>query len=198
MNILEKDIEDLVFDSLKLNKKDLLIKRGFWSLNKYEIFDRQLDLGSYGRLDMIGIGYNRHHQEIGSKKTLKIGVFELKKAEINLSTYMQAARYCKGLQRLVEDQFPDYFLEFEVILIGTSIDTKAEGFIYLPDLISNLSIYTVKLDLENGITFKSESGYKLSNEIIPKAKCGLLKNIKSLLLSQTKNYVYQDLDDLPF
>lgn len=156
MNVLEKEIEDLIYDSLKQGKSKILVDRGLRPICWFDTFKRQLDLGDYGRLDLVGFRYE-HIDVDGDKKVLNIGVFEIKKGEVNNDTYIQAIRYCKGLQHYIGDKYPCLTLTFKIILIGTSVSKS--DFVYLTDFTPNLSIYTTRIDLEKGVTFKLEQAY---------------------------------------
>lgn len=191
MNVLEKELEDLVYDCLKNNKASLLSDRGLWPVKRYSIFERQLDLGAYGRLDMVGFGYNPFNHETGEDKTLRVGIFEFKKGEINYSTFIQAIRYCKGIEQYVNSRYDYLNIEFKIYLIGTSICHS--DFCYLPDFLNNLSIYTTHIDLEKGIVFKSEEQYSLPEASLPKPNLKLESVIKRHILHEIKEKVHSEL-----
>lgn len=159
MMFSEKNIEDLIAKSINDGKIQELSKRGLYGLYKYERFFRQVDLGSYGRLDLAAINYNRNEQDSGCLKRLNVAVIEIKKGEINTGTLMQATRYCKGIDHLLQKN--KMCANFEIFLIGTSI-CKSD-FCYVPDIFQNVRIYTVDIDLEKGVNFNCESGYCLSD-----------------------------------
>lgn len=214
MNILEKELEDIIYDTIK--QKDGLKKlynRGLWGIGRYDIFARQSNLGDYGRLDMVGFKFYKETDGESYCKTLKIGVFELKKGEINASTFFQAVRYCKGIEKYVDEYYSDLNLnlEFEIVLIGTSICKKGD-FIYLADFMDNLTLYTTKISLDKGITFHTERGYCLTDtKCVPldkslhnnmsnyikeylRTSLGIQKNIEEI----ENITISSDEDDLPF
>jgi len=186
MNILEKELEDLVFETLQSGKVDLLVKRGLRNIGKFSVISRQLALGDYGRLDMVGFNYDTHNQTIGRKR-LEVGIFELKKGEINFETLKQAMRYCKGIQHYLDDTMPIFDIDFTITLIGTSI-CKSD-FVYLADYMDMLTIYTTKLDLEKGITFQKESHYKIIKAKLPTENSQVENSIKRMILNKIKTKV---------
>jgi len=214
MNILEKELEEIIYETIKqkdgLNK---LYERGLWSIKKYDVFARQSNLGDYGRLDMVGFKFYKETDGYSYIKTLRVGVFELKKGEINASTFFQAIRYCKGIEKYIDYHYKgiDLNLEFEIALIGTSICKKGD-FIYLPDYMNNLALYTTKLSLDQGITFHTERGYCLTDANCAPIDKSLHNNMQNYIkeylrttlgiqkgINEIENItISSDEDDLPF
>lgn len=181
MNILEKHLEDLIYDNIKDGNVDLLSRRGLYFLKKYKAYKRQLELGDYGRADLVGFDYNPYSEYYRNcSKILDVGVIEIKKDEININTFLQAIRYCKGIQKYLEHRFPTIQPEFKIFLIGTTISVT--DFCYVTDFVSNLSIYTTKIHLEHGIHFHEECEYSVSNATLSKGDAKfesfLFENIK--------------------
>lgn len=185
MEFSEKKIEDLIINSIHSGNIIKLHVRGLYGLTNYDKFFRQLDLGDYGRLDLVGLKYNRYRQEVGCVKSFDVCVIEIKKGEINYNSYIQAIRYCKGISVMLDKI--KMTANFEIILIGTSVCTS--DFIYLPDFVENLKIYTVNLDLEKGITFKNEYGYEQSNAKNIKIPTEIYIDVQEYIYSQIKDYV---------
>ena len=159
MIISEKDIEDLIVKCIKNGDSHKLHERGLDGLYHYDKFFRQFDLGDYGRLDLAAVKYDPCDQSKYCQKKLNVVVIEIKKGEINIGAFLQAIRYCKGIEHLLDRYNLD--VNFKIKLIGTSV-CKSD-FVYLPDFFYSLDIYTVHLDLDTGITFKNERGYHLTN-----------------------------------
>lgn len=151
MNILEKEIEDVVWDAISKDKK-ILLERGL-ELHCKKYF-RQLDLGEYGTPDIIGCSAS------DETKSAHIEVIELKKDTINVYTLLQAVRYAKAVSLIFEDY---NYIDFELILVGKSLDFS-DSFCYLPDVLLDVKIYTYSIDLEKGITFKCHTGWSLQND----------------------------------
>lgn len=138
MKFLEKDLEQIIFEA---NPKDLK----FINLCSYK--KRQLKIPGHGVADLVLFEkiYQKHADNKKCKVEiedvgLKITVCELKKDKIGISAFLQAIRYCKGLQ--------DYFISrnffsfiFEIVLIGKDLD-KTGSLMYMPDLI-NISTNTL-------------------------------------------------------
>lgn len=186
MNISEKMIEDLIHNAIEGGKQFELVKRGFCSISQYDLFLRQVDLGSYGRLDLVGMSYLKNDQYKGlGYRRINVGVIEIKKGEVNINTFLQAIRYCKGIERVLKN----FKLKgnFTISLVGTSVCHS--DFIYLPDFLPQLSIYTVSLDLENGITFNVHKEYSLTN---PKQM-----TLQKEVLYKVKNYL-QDITRIQY
>ena len=156
MNFIEKDLEDVIFES---DKKELE-KRGLWITGKLY---RQLRIGNYGTADLVE--FNR----IPRCRGANITIYELKQNEINIDSFLQAIRYAKGISRYLEFRNVSFEYEISIILIGKKINDKG-SFLYLPDIIpTNISslyflrtfVYAYEYD---GIHFKKEDGYKLTHE----------------------------------
>lgn len=188
MQFSEKAIEDLIVNALESGEGDKLIKRGFYSLSGCHLLFRQFNLGDYGRLDLATVAYNTEDQEIGAWKRIRINVIEIKKGEVNYSTFIQAIRYCKGIEKLLEV----YHITplFYITLIGTSMCQS--DFCYLPDFFDNLSIYTISLNLDTGIKFKTEHDYEIKNSKVPYVSVENIHSLRSHMISQTRKKVLQD------
>lgn len=165
MNFLEKDLEDIIFNT----DNEKLCSRGLFIGGKKI---RQPRIGNYGIADIIS--YRKIYLPFARYSFLKIDVWELKKEEINTNTLLQAVRYCKGIKRYLEKYRDFQYFNLNINLIGKHINTN-ETFIYLTDLIGSddelecsqnlneISLYTYEYNFD-GIFFKREHGYCLTNE----------------------------------
>ncbi len=136
MDFLEKDLEDLIWDSYHKNY-EIINNRG---LPMQGTAFRQLNLGSYGIADIVTILMETHrHKGMYPHRILDITVYELKKDQINIETLLQALGYCKGIERHIEDVYDSIFSEvrFEIILVGKTVEINS-NFCYLPDFIGTL------------------------------------------------------------
>jgi hypothetical protein len=189
MNVLEKEIEDIVWEA----KGVQLVERGL-KLRLGAIKWRQLNLGSYGIADIVTTklikktNYKGGHEI--SEWILWVDVIELKKDEINIAAYLQALEYCKGLHRFLRDAINlnvDFSYKFNIILIGKKIDLNS-SFCYMADFVENLQVYTYSIDLEKGVRFRSQRGFcqKESQESIPQSLYDFtnMANLKTLLLNK--------------
>jgi hypothetical protein len=167
MNILEKDLEEIIHNS----SSEELYERGLYLSGKSI---RQLRIGGYGISDLIF--YRREYffdyndrGVFGMTSTLIITVCELKKEKAGISAFLQAVRYTKGIKSYLDKRgFKNYKLE--IVLIAKEIDNSSD-YIFLTDIIkseslrfvNDISNYSVKYCL-NGLSFNLERGYKLINE----------------------------------
>lgn len=149
MNFLEKNLEDIIFNS----PKDELKKRGIDIRGKIK---RQVKIGNYGIADIVSYNINKKFREID------ICVYELKKEKIDANSMMQAFRYCKGIQRYFEARNCNYFVfNFSVCLVGKNICTG--DFCYLNSFLDNVEVLTYDYDFD-GIKFKNCGTYSLREE----------------------------------
>lgn len=169
MKFLEKNLEDILWET----EKSLLYLRGIdefvYNQNVKTKYLRQKRIGNYGICDILKI-------EFISKHTIQFTVFELKKDIVNIGTFLQAIKYVKGIKRYFEFTNRNYEINFDICLIGNSIDFTIE-FIYLTDILKygiNLSIYKYEYSFD-GLFFKKIKGYKLAEE-------GFVKKSKSVFL----------------
>ncbi len=143
--ISEKKLEDIVCEHLngyiKLDGlRDLC--PGYLENHVY----RQLDLGLYGRADIVNV-------QRGSLVTLpKITIIELKKGRVDQASLTQVMKYKAGLKLFIE-RFDGIipFPTIETILIGGDISSN-EDFQVAQTAIGGLSVYTYSID-NGGISF---------------------------------------------
>lgn len=160
MRFLEKDLEEIIFNS---DKKEIL-KRGLY-LPKY--LKRQLRIGNYGIADLVGYELSFDDDSWNGKK-MNINIYELKQDKISVSAFFQAIRYARGVKSYIEKK---HYLKLHntainIILIGRSIDLSSD-ICYLRELISSsafsISLVTYSYDID-GLNFKNHQGYILTNE----------------------------------
>lgn len=156
MTFLEKDLEQIIFETpnSKLKEKGLLIQGEK---------KRQLRIGGYGISDIVTFSRHRKPMTIFDdvQPYLFVNVFELKQNKIDANAMMQAFRYCKGIERYIHSRNKHFDISYGVTLIGKEISLG--DFCYLPCFMGNLHVYTYKYTID-GMTFKKEVGYKLTNE----------------------------------
>lgn len=163
MKFLEKDLEEIIFNA----GNELLSERGLHLMPKLK---RQLKIGNYGIADLIGFQRPIYYFENKCKFLMesgKIQIIELKNDKINVSAFLQAINYLKGIRSYLRKRNinPSNYI-FEIVLIAKNID-KESSFIYLTDLLVSdnfeLTYYTYDYNID-GISFNLESGYVLTNE----------------------------------
>lgn len=163
MNFLEKDLEQILWetDSKKIEERGLY---GISGIKK-----RQLRVGNYGVLDLVTI---KRLETPHGIKYLSITVFELKKDLIDVHTFLQAVRYCKGIISYLEKRNRWEF-ELNIVLVGKSIE-KQTPFVFLTDMfqgndfanysrVNSVNFFTYSYDFD-GIKFHNHSDYKMTNE----------------------------------
>lgn len=148
MTFLEKDLEDIIYNTNNqtLNLVGLPI-RG----KKL----RQVRIGNYGIADLITIERQSYLERV------VVTVYELKKDNIDINSFLQAVRYARGIQ----SWFPNnkkYDLKISLCIIGKSVSVESD-FIYLPSILPNLNMFTYSYDFD-GIKFNEVGGYKLIKE----------------------------------
>lgn len=163
MNFLEKDLEEIIYSA----DKELLAEKGLYISG---ILKRQLRIGNYGTADLVSFARNSHPASQKVNPVLTITIYELKKDKVGISAFLQAIGYAKGIQSYLEKRSFKLDYEFEIVLIGRELDENST-FVYLLELLpcnyhfatSFLLCYTYSYDL-NGIKFKQEYGYSLTDE----------------------------------
>ncbi|QQO97094.1 hypothetical protein Nekkels1_88 [Cellulophaga phage Nekkels_1] len=165
MNILEKDLEEIIYKT-HIEDNKLLWEKGLVTKgNMYQ----QLRIGNYGVADLVTFhkDFSYYHEE----NALFITVYELKKEKAGISAFLQALRYCKGIKTYIE-KFRDknINLSFNIVLCAKKIDTNSD-FIFLSEFMYqnwigaglHLNCYSYEYSL-NGIEFKEEKGYDLTDK----------------------------------
>lgn len=184
MDILEKEIEDVVYEAL-ISDREGLEERGLPIQSGVVL--RQPNLGSYGIADIIVMELHKsksvNRQEgksigFATSRTIGCTIIELKKEVINVGTLIQAVRYCRGIERAfaVSQLQKDIPFYFQIVLIGKKVDTSGD-FVFMADAINNLSLYTYEIDLYKGITFRKHKGYYLSNEDTMRVSESLIRKL---------------------
>ena len=175
MEFLEKNLEDLIFESDRNSLKD----RGLTLQGKVK---RQLRIGNYGIADLVTlhreVDYSIEYGDeivngecvLERKKRTKpvITIYELKKDKIGISAFLQAIGYIKGIQEYIDKRSNKLFFlsehtEYRIVLIGKEIDTKST-YCYLESFLPYhmLKNYTYKYGI-NGLNFTKESGFYLKD-----------------------------------
>ncbi len=165
MDFLEKDLEQIIFNA----DREELSKRGLVVRGRLK---RQLRIGNYGIADLVSIEVEQYpnFSEVGFGHKLNITIYELKKDRIGISTFAQAMKYVKGINRYLKKRYKESNIDwdFKVVLIGREIQEEG-SFVYLPDFLYNknqeelLENYTYSYN-ELGIHFEEHYHYKLVNE----------------------------------
>lgn len=157
MTFLEKNLEDIVFET----PNHLLKERGLPIRGKKF---RQVKIGNYGIADLITLNRQTYVRDNNVFQTLYVTIYELKKDLVDIGAMMQAFRYRKGIECYFDERniFQDIDgIEYHTILIGKEINLNND-FAYTIDAVNELTVYTYLYSF-NGISFKDEYGYSLTN-----------------------------------
>lgn len=167
MNILEKEIEDLVYEVAREDTAPIR-ERGFPMRGKVL---RQVDLGSYGIADLITFRFN--------SQVISLQIIEIKRDDVNAQTLMQAARYAKGAEIFMNKHYPHLakrMLDIEILLLGKKIDLSGD-FPFLLDYTRQARAYTFSLDVFTGLRFLEHKGFV---KTIERETFAIKKNICAL------------------
>ena len=121
--------------------------------------------GNYGIADIVTFRrFFNYHTDY-----LHITVCELKKDSINISTFLQAVRYVKGIERYLKFRKFKHEVRYSIILCGKTINLNSD-LIYLADLVDcsdnklmDINFYTYEFKI-NGLKFEKHNNYKLTDE----------------------------------
>ena len=175
MEFLEKDLEEIIFNSFNEDKGKLLREKGLDIEGK--IF-RKFRIGNYGICDLLTVEKDYeciHRYKYLDKEgkpiykkfffpVLKFTIYELKKDKIGISAMLQSLKYIRGIQRYLKLNNPYLYEQskFEIVLIGKTLDASG-SFYFMPELFNNIKMYTYKYEMD-GLRFKENRDYKLINE----------------------------------
>lgn len=170
MKFLEKDLEQIIFES----GRDSLEKRGLSITGK--LF-RQLRIGGYGIADLVE--FNRPSYDGPNREFFVPGVitvYELKKEQIGIASFLQALHYVKGIQNYLKLKNKNHKYVLKVVLVGRQVDTSG-SFCFISDMLSinnecdgyvwvdNGTISFVTYDYNvDGLYFETHLGYDLNNK----------------------------------
>jgi hypothetical protein len=175
MNILEKEIEEIIYTVLLNYGSEEFLERG---LPISGIPLRQVNLGTYGIADMITVYINGAFK----RRVLHVHIYELKRGVIGIGTLLQASRYYIGVHHFIESKGINKYFDTVLIdtsIIGSSVDLSND-FVFACDQYG-VNAYTFKLDFFDGLTFDRINGYRKSNAAFPdeltQTSIGLIKKL---------------------
>lgn len=135
MDFLEKDLEDILFNS---DARTIRL-RGLTCF-VYNHIHRQVDLKQYGIADLITIHLNEKH--------IHFHVYELKNKVLNPAAFWQIVRYIKGVQHaLSKCNLKNHSLSVSGTIIGRSLDLNTD-LCFLPSIMPLVSMYLYSYTLE--------------------------------------------------
>lgn len=166
MRFLEQDLEEIIYtaDRAELSDRGLGIEGKLY---------RQVKIGNYGIADLISIERIPAYAPDGAYEEdgrLIVTIYELKKEKISVSTFLQALRYARGVERYFNFKGYNFDFELKISLIGKKLDTES-SFCYLPEFMKEaesgnwgtLELITYNYGIA-GISFNNHRGFCLINE----------------------------------
>lgn len=157
MKFLEKDLEDIIYESAKTAQgRESLINRGLDTIEGVNYFSRQVKIGNYGIADLITFWR--------FEKTIQVSVYELKKDAVNIDTLIQCSRYAKGIKRYMNTRFKGCRIHVNCILIGRYIEESSDWVYLFDSVIKNTTVFTYQYGID-GLNFESHiMNYSLIND----------------------------------
>ena len=153
MNFLERNLEDIIYEnSLTKDGREKLRERGLVVEGK---MFRQVDLGGFGRIDLLERGFYMSRKGFLVPYSI---IYELKRNAISEDTIMQACRYVCGIKSNLSNYSSEEASKKRgnpviwIRLIGETCNYNG-GFRYLYSCVNNIDAYTFSYDID-GIHFK--------------------------------------------
>lgn len=149
VKLLEKDLEDLIFEDLVNNNgkgiKNRGLSLGFHKRNVKPTWYRQLNIDPYGIIDIVGF-----YRYCGM---IHVELLELKIVEIKPDHFEQIARYFRGLEIYLQNTFGE---SCQMRISPTLIGEYYSG-CYFQNLV-NISVASYRYTLD-GVTFDLRNGH---------------------------------------
>lgn len=181
MDFKEQTLEDIIWDNAQdLEGRKVLSDRGLYITGTIY---RQVELGSYGRADLVTVDYDSY------KDIINITIYELKKGRIDVNALMQAARYVTALERHgFITEIWKHKVEYKICLIGDSYDSKSD-FAFLYNETKNFDIFTYEYDITGIYFYRVSKWWSQTNEVKNEET---IKTISADLISQIKKISCDD------
>ena len=183
MNILEKEIETLIYESHIIDPNSLR-ERG---LDIYGHILRQVNLGVYGVADIIAFDWVQRSS--WGRNCLNIQIIELKKDVVDVNSLMQAGRYAVGVERFLSKGFnlSNTDIDISIILIGKTIQLSGD-FVFLLSSLPNVSAYEYRLCMKKGITFSGGNSWVKRDEDVVAMKEAIMPLVKDIVKYRKENH----------
>jgi hypothetical protein len=174
MNILEQEIENVVWSAIQANKHEILNERGLPIFNEFS-YITQMELSTYGRADIVGLKV-WPIKPGEQNRTISVHIFELKKDAIGVNTFLQALRYAKGVTEMITYAFNTIFIfNVHIMLVGKTIEESA--FTMASDLLYKIHLFKYRIDLEKGLRFERCPGDSFCDDDFAERDHGELKKV---------------------
>lgn len=125
------------------------------------LFEREVTVGSYGRIDLLWLDIEPAEYSHNNKPTLYIKIFELKEGSIDHNAVGQICRYKRAIERARESVELSYNLNISGYLIGKNYSNG--DVCYVADNIEWLSVYFYDLNFSNGLSLRWRNGWSFTN-----------------------------------
>lgn len=143
MDFLEKDLEDIIWNASQTDiGREELKKRG---LEIHGKMYRQVNLGDYGRCDLLTISID--------DKNVCVHIYELKKDELSTSTLIQVLKYKRAILDILLGKLHNHQVSIKCTIIGRSTNACLERVLSAIEVDSLIYRYDV-----NGLFF--DGGWK--------------------------------------
>lgn len=155
MNFLERNLEDIIYEnSLTKEGREKLRERGLVVEGKMY---RQVDIGGFGRIDLLECGFTKNKNNILVPYTI---IYELKRNEISVEALMQACRYVCGIKSHLTEYIPMEMIgkrgrpSLFVKLIGEKFNNTTDFMFLYSNMRRFVEAYTFDYNID-GISFRT-------------------------------------------
>lgn len=166
MDILEKELEDMLFKVIEDQDFESLETRGL-HLDPQMHYYRQVNLAKGGIADIVGI----RKIDTPSLLTVFVTVIELKRHNVNIDTFVQANNYLNYIEQMIRDYIPsapeykELNIVSNIVLIGDSVHQNILALSYT--FASKITAYEYSMCLIDGISFwHSSEFWDIENEAL--------------------------------
>lgn len=148
MDFLEKDLEDIIWNAAQTNVgREELKRRG---LEIHGKMYRQVNLGGYGRCDLLAISIDG--------KNVCVHIYELKKGELSTSTLAQVLKYKRAVLDVLLGKLHNHQISIKCTIVGRSTNVYLERILSAIEVDSLIYSYDV-----NGLFF--DGGWKFIDSL---------------------------------
>jgi RecB family endonuclease NucS len=143
----EKELEDYIYTELGAMINPINGEKIDW-------YGRQVDLGSYGVIDLMTVRFLPEAREIY--------VIEVKKEVITPKAFAQISKYIIGILHYFDRYAPDMEVLVQGILVSPSVDAS-EDTLFLINQVNFIEAYSMEFDLKKGVRFNIRPSYRRYN-----------------------------------
>ena len=148
MDFIEKDLEDIIWNASQTDiGREELKNRG---LEIHGKMYRQVNLGDYGRCDLLTISIDG--------KNVCVHIYELKKGELSTSTLTQVLKYKRAVLDVLLGKLHNHQVSIKCTIVGRSTNGCLERILSSIEVDSLIYRYEV-----NGLFF--DEGWKFRDSL---------------------------------